>query len=88
MAHFAKIENNLVTQVITISNEVCGSEYPASEPIGQAFIASINIDGNWLQTSYNNNFRGIYAGIGFTYDADLDIFVAPPLPEPAPITEA
>jgi hypothetical protein len=85
MAHFAKIENNLVTQVINISNDVCGTEYPQSEPIGQAFIASINIEGEWLQTSYNNNFRGIYAGIGFTYDAELDEFVAPVyVPPPTP----
>jgi hypothetical protein len=83
MAHFAKIENNLVTEVIVVSNDVCGSEYPASEPVGQAFIASIYIDGEWLQTSYSSSFRGAYAGIGYTYDAELDEFV-PPTPPPAP----
>jgi hypothetical protein len=81
MAHFAKIENNLVTQVIVVSNDVCGSEYPASEPVGQAFIASINIDGEWLQTSYSSSFRGAYAGIGYTYDVELDEFIAPPVEE-------
>ena len=76
MAHFAKIENNVVREVIFISNENCGGgNYPESEPIGQAFIASLNLDGLWLQTSYGANFRAYYAGIGFTYNAQSDEFV-------------
>ena len=83
MAHFAKIENNTVTSVIVISNESCGGgNFPESEPIGQAFIASIGLDGLWLQTSYNANFRNCYAGIGYTYDAQLDEFVPPTSIEP------
>ena len=79
MAHFAKLDsNNIVTTVIVVSNDDCGGgEFPASEAIGQAFLASIGLDGVWKQTSYNANFRGKYAGIGFTYDAELDEFVAP-----------
>ncbi len=78
MAHFAKIKDGIVTQVIVIDNDDCGGgDYPASNLIGQAFIASLDIDGVWQQTSYNNNFCGIYAGIGYTYDADLDVFIAP-----------
>ena len=78
MAHFAKMENSLVIEVITVNNDdVDNLPFPQSEPIGQTFIASIGLDGNWLQTSYNNNFRAVYAGIGYTYDAALDIFVAP-----------
>ena len=81
MAHFAKINGNLVEQVIVVSNDdVDNLPFPESEPIGQAFIASIGLDGNWLETSYNNNFRGTYAGVGFTYDEDLDEFVPPPAP--------
>jgi hypothetical protein len=83
MAHYAKIENGIVTNVIVVSNEVVG-DYPASDAIGQAFITSINLDGDWLQTSYNNNFRGVYAGIGYTYDPTLDEFVAPPEPPYVP----
>lgn len=76
MAHFAKIENGIVTQVIVVNNETLGDlEFPESESIGQEFIASIGLDGEWLQTSYNGNFRGTYAGVGFTYDAELDEFV-------------
>lgn len=77
MAYFAKLENNIVTQVISVSNDVCGTEFPASEPVGQDFIASLGLDGDWLQTSFNNNFRGTYAGIGYIYDDGLDVFVAP-----------
>ena len=79
MAHFAQIdENNIVVTVNVINNDDCGGgEFPESEPIGQTFIASLGIAGTWLQTSYHANFRGAYAGIGYTYDADLDEFVAP-----------
>jgi len=81
MAHFAKINGNLVEQVIVVSNDdVDNLPFPESEPIGQAFIASIGLDGDWLETSYNNNFRGTYAGVGFTYDNTLDEFVPPPAP--------
>jgi len=83
MAHFAKIKNDTVAEVIVIGNDNCGGgEFPESEPIGQAFIASLGFDGLWLQTSYHANFRKYYAGIGFTYDADLDEFVPPPTIEP------
>ena len=77
MAHFAKISNGIVETIIVVSNDDCGSEFPASDAVGQAFIASLGLDGDWKQTSYNNNFRKQYAGIGFTYDAVKDEFVAP-----------
>jgi hypothetical protein len=79
MAHFAQVQDNIVQQVIVVSNDdINNLPFPESEPMGQAFIASLGIVGYWLETSYNNNFRGTYAGIGYTYDAALDIFVAPP----------
>jgi hypothetical protein len=78
MAHFAKIENGIVQQVIVVSNNNCGGgNFPESEPIGQMFIASIGLTGEWLQTSYNSNFRGCYASAGWSYDPDADEFVAP-----------
>ena len=78
MAHFALIQNGSVSQVIVIANDDCGGgDFPASEPIGQAFIASLGLAGEWKQTSYNGNFRSKYAGIGDTYDAVNDVFVAP-----------
>jgi len=85
MAHFAKVDNGIVGQVIVVANDDCGGgTMPESEPIGQAFIASLGIAGEWLQTSYHANFRALYAGSGMTYDPALDEFVAPPLPEPVP----
>ena len=84
MAHFVKIENNTVVDGIVVSNDVCGEPtlaFPDTCFAGRAFIANtLKLDGTWKQTSYNNNFRGTYAGIGFTYDADLDEFVAPIFP--------
>jgi len=79
MAHFAQVdEYQIVRNVIVVDNSDCGGgDYPDSEPIGQAFIASIGIEGDWLQTSYHGNFRGQYAGQGMTYDPVLDEFVSP-----------
>jgi hypothetical protein len=81
MAHFALVANKVVDQVIVVSNDDCDNlPFPESEPVGQAFIASIGIAGDWLQTSYNATFRGAYAGIGFTFDPSLGEygeFVAP-----------
>jgi len=84
VAHFAQVdEYQIVRNVIVINNSDCGGgDFPESEPIGQEFIASIGIDGDWLQTSYNNNFRGQYAGQGMTYDPTLDEFVSPQEEEP------
>jgi len=84
VAHFAEVdEYQIVRSVIVIDNSDCGDlDYPDSEPIGQAFIADIGIDGDWLQTSYNGNFRGQYAGQGMTYDPVLDEFISPQSEEP------
>jgi hypothetical protein len=79
MAHFAKInEQKMVVEVLVIGNEqVDNLPFPESEAVGQAFIASCNITGEWLQTSYNGNFRERFAGIGSYYDVELDKFVVP-----------
>ena len=85
MAHFAKIENNTVVDVIAVSNENCGGgNFPESEPIGQTFIASLGLEGLWLQTSYHANFRGCYAGIGYTFNPLLGEYgeFVPPYVEP------
>lgn len=83
MAHFARISKNVVRQVIVISDENCPDPAPDNEATGQAFIADVlGLAGEWKQTSYNGNFRGRYAGLGYTYDPDADEFVIPPVPEP------
>lgn len=83
MAHFAKLQNNIVGEVIVVSNDDCDNlDFPESETVGQAFIASLGLAGEWLQTSYSGSFRGRYAGVGFTYDEESDTFVAPEIPEP------
>jgi hypothetical protein len=72
MAHFALVENGTVQQTIVISNSDCGDgEFPDSEPIGQAFIASLGLEGEWLQTSYSGSFRNMFAGPGILFDATL-----------------
>jgi hypothetical protein len=88
MAHFAQIDQtNTVINVIVVNNETIDNlPYPESEPVGQAFIASLGFEGVWLETSYHANFRGRYAGVGFTYDETLNEFL-PPIIEPEPITE-
>jgi hypothetical protein len=85
MAHFAQLDGIKVIEVIVVANDDCDNlPFPESEPVGQAYIASLGLAGEWLQTSYNGNFRGTYAGIGYTYDIGQDIFVAPVQPVPTP----
>ena len=63
MSHFAKIDkNNVVTEVI-----VAEQDFINSGEVGDSFL--------WVQTSYNNNFRKQFAGIGFTYDKTNDVFI-------------
>lgn len=78
MAHFALIdENNIVLQVIVVANNDCGGgDFPQSDFIGAAFCNKL-LGGTWKQTSYNNKFRKRYAGIGYTFDAEKDMFIAP-----------
>jgi hypothetical protein len=79
MAHFARVEDNIVREVVVINNETLENKpFPESEPIGVAFCKSLyGADTEWLQTSYNSNFRGTYAGSGMIYDAELDEFKYP-----------
>ena len=81
MAYFAKLENNIVVQVISVSNDVCGEPtlgFPDTDAAGRAFIANtLKLDGVWKQTSFNSSFRGRFAGIGYLYSFDLDEFIAP-----------
>lgn len=77
MAHFAKLdENNVVLEVNVVNNDVLD---PSNEEAsGVAFLTDWSGGYlNWKQTSYNNTFRKNYAGIGFTYDATRDAFIAP-----------
>jgi hypothetical protein len=76
MAHFAKVENNLVTQVIVAEQDVIDSGLFGT---------------GWVQTSYNTHggqhpegrpLRKNYAGVGFTYDTQKDAFI-PPKPYPS-----
>ena len=74
MAHFAKLDaNNLVTQVIVVANEdTADSSNVETESIGVAFCQKLmGASTNWKQTSYNNSFRGNYAGIGYTYISNV-----------------
>jgi hypothetical protein len=85
MANFAKINGDLVTEVIVIANSDCGDlVFPESEPVGQAYIASLGLEGEWLQTSYTGAYRGAFAGINYTWDAVNEVFIAPPS-NPAPL---
>lgn len=94
MAHYAQLdENNVVTQVIVVhNNELVESKQVTVNEDGSVSVAVVEseekgiefckslfgADTKWVQTSYNGNFRGKYAGIGDTFDGS--VFVAPPLP--------
>jgi len=69
MAHFAELDDdNKVLRVIVVPDE--------REHEGETWCNSL-LGGRWKQTSYNGNMRGMFAGIGYTYDSDLDEFVPP-----------
>lgn len=70
MAHFARIHDNIVTQVLVVPDD--------QEHRGQEYLADdLGLGGTWIQTSYNHNQRKQFAGIGYTYEDTLDIFIAP-----------
>jgi len=73
MAHFAQIDDtNTVIRVDVVNNATIDDlPFPESEPVGQAFLASLGLEGTWIQTSYSGSFRNTYAGIGFIFDASL-----------------
>jgi hypothetical protein len=74
MAHFAKLGvGNIVEQVIVVSNDIAITEQAGSDFINKLY----NTRDVWKQTSYNNNIRKNYAGIGYQYDQTRDAFIAP-----------
>lgn len=89
MAHYAFIDsNNTVVKVIVGVDEnetqiENGVEIGGSSEAWEKFYENQFWHSGLIckRTSYNGNFRGVYAGIGYTYDADLDEFI-PPIIEP------
>lgn len=79
MAHFAKLDsNNIVTQIVVVNNSVLQNTDGAEiEQKGKDFLNSLFGSSNWVQTSYNGNFRKNYAGIGYEYDLTRDAFIPP-----------
>jgi len=86
MAHFAKINNDLVEKVVVVDNNDILVDGVEHEETG-ALMLNQGFGGNWVQTSYNTNsgehsfggtpFRKNYAGVGYTYDATRDAFIPP-----------
>ena len=71
MAHFARIDsNNVVVDILVVPDEQQhrGNDYLSND---------LQLGGTWIQTSYNGNIRKIYAGIGYWYLPELDIFLPP-----------
>ena len=84
MAHYARVIDGTVVKVHVLANAVItDSEGVEHEEWGQEFLA--NLHGyqpeELIQCSYNGNFRGVYPGVGFTYDAELGVFVPPVVEE-------
>jgi hypothetical protein len=69
MSHWAEIDENNVVVRVTVGDNDAPNE-------GYDWLIE-NLGGTWVQTSYNGNFRGTFAGIGYTYDPVADVFVAP-----------
>ena len=74
MAHFAKLgKGNIVLRVEVVSNDIA-----TTEQAGVDFLNTLYKTRDvWKQTSYNNNIRKNYAGVGFKYDLSRDAFIPP-----------
>lgn len=80
MAHFAKLdENNIVIHVSVIDNDrLLDENQTENEEAGIKYLKSIYGENTkWKQTSYNGSFRKMYAGVGYSYDEEYDIFLPP-----------
>lgn len=78
MAHLAQIENGVVKQVIVVANSKLLKDGIENEQTGIDFCKSLfGEDTEWIQTSYSGSFRKQYAGIGYSYDYDNDVFISP-----------
>jgi hypothetical protein len=84
MAHFAKLGiDNVVLEVLVVNNvDTMTPQGEEKEEIGVEFLQKLTGHAAWKQTSYNNKFRKRYAGIGYTYNSELDAFI-PPKPYPS-----
>ena len=69
MAHWAEIDENNIVLRVTV-----GDNNEADE--GYQWLID-NLGGTWIKTSYNANIRKNFAGIGYTYDEQLDAFILP-----------
>ncbi len=82
MAHFAELNSdNTVTRVLVVDNATITDESgQENEALGVAFLRSLfGAETRWVQTSYNGNFRGTFAGLGYRYDPEGDTFIPPDL---------
>lgn len=78
MAHFAELnEHKIVLRVVVIDNKHIQHNDEEYEHLGINFCNNLFGGHQWVQTSYNKNFRKNYAGIGYTYDENLDAFIPP-----------
>jgi hypothetical protein len=79
MAHFARLnETNEVIRVHVLNNDVIlDGDGVEQEQLGIDFLTELYGAGNYKQTSYNNNFRKQYAGVGYTYDETRNAFIPP-----------
>jgi hypothetical protein len=84
MAHFAKLGiDNVVLEVLVVNNvDTMTPQGEEREEIGVEFLQKLTGHAVWKQTSYNGTFRKRYAGIGYTYNSELDAFI-PPKPYPS-----
>jgi hypothetical protein len=71
MSHWAQVDNNnkVIRVLVGDNNDPNGDE-------GYQWLLD-NLGGTWIKTSYNAKIRKNFAGIGFTYDAKRDAFIAP-----------
>lgn len=68
MAHFARIEEGVVREILVVGNDAIDPDN--EEATGIALLAESGIDGEFVQCSYSGSFRGCYPGIGYLWDGE------------------
>ena len=65
MSHFAEINSDSIVQRVIVAEQ----DFINSGVVGDSLL--------WIQCSYNGDFRKQYAGVGYKYDKEYDVFVCP-----------
>ena len=87
MGYFAHVTKTIVTDVHVLADGVTDDlPFPESEPLGQAFLSNLWYDTpeSYVECSIDGEYRGVYPGVGYTWDGTIFAPPVEPAPDPVP----